>query len=150
MIEAKIDSTDLDQLLKKLSDSPGVVKAARQKAFEDAAPKLKQALDAAIGGTGKVQSWQEQSVGSRGGYAAVRPKKQTYTQTNGKGKRYAVGYVTNAINTGIDSRCPRVRRAISRASGAAGRMCRGCNFMSGLRPRCQPLPRMRRSRWPKH
>ena len=39
-------------------------------------------------------------MGSRGGYAAVRPKAETYTQVNGRGKRYAVSYVTTAINRG--------------------------------------------------
>lgn len=50
-----------------------------------------------IGGTGKVQGWQENYVGSRGGYAAVRPRP-------GKHGKYAVGYVTNAIENGHRTR----------------------------------------------
>ena len=46
-------------------------------------------------------------MGSKGGYAAVRPQKNTYIETKGKQKhfragpkKYAVGYATNAINNG--------------------------------------------------
>ena len=49
-------------------------------------------------GNGEVAGWQDAAVGSGGGYSAVRPKKNTFTQ-NGK-KLYAVGYVTNAIESG--------------------------------------------------
>ena len=35
-----------------------------------------------------------------GGYAAVRPKKKTFTRDGGSGKPYAVGYVTNSIENG--------------------------------------------------
>ena len=38
-------------------------------------------------------------MGSGGGYVAVRPKAETY-QTTKSGKRYAVGYITNAIESG--------------------------------------------------
>lgn len=52
-----------------------------------------------IGGTGKVAGWQAPHMGSGGGYVAVRPRAKTYQTTKG-GKRYAVGYVTNAIEGG--------------------------------------------------
>lgn len=100
MIEASIDAKDLDRLVEKLAKSPKIIQEAKRQAFEEAAPRLKQAVDTAIGGTGKVQSWQGQYVGSKGGYAAVRPKAKTFTKVNGRGKRYAVGLVTNAINSG--------------------------------------------------
>ena len=100
-MEIRIDKSQLEELTKKLERSPEVIAQAKRKAFERAAPKLKQAVDAEIGGRGKVQSWQTVQVGSRGGYAAVRPKKKTWTEaTKKKGNRYAVGYVTNAINNG--------------------------------------------------
>lgn len=38
-------------------------------------------------------------MGSGGGYVAVRAKAKTY-QTTKRGKRYAVGYVTNAVEGG--------------------------------------------------
>lgn len=100
MIEAIIDAKDLDALAELLAKSPEVVQNARRQAMEQAASKLKQTLDAGIGGTGKVRGWQDQTVGSRGGYAAIHPRAKTYTQPSRSGTRYAVGYVTNAVNNG--------------------------------------------------
>lgn len=96
----QIDASALAKLRKKLDRAPNVIEEARREAMESAAPLMKSAVDRAIGGTGKVQSWQGQFVGSKGGYAAVRPLAKTFTEVNGKGKRYAVGQVTNAINSG--------------------------------------------------
>ena len=39
-------------------------------------------------------------MGSKGGYAAVRPKRDVFTEPTPGGHTYAVGYVTNAINSG--------------------------------------------------
>lgn len=69
----------------------------KRAAFEDLGPEILAEVQEEIGGTGKVQDWQEYRVGSRGGYVAVRPMAETYTDDSG---RYAVGYITNAINTG--------------------------------------------------
>ena len=52
-----------------------------------------------IGGKGKVAGWQDIHMGSKGGYVAVRARAKEY-QTTKSGKRYAVGYVTNAIEGG--------------------------------------------------
>ena len=46
-----------------------------------------------------VAGWQAPHMGTKGGYVAVRAKADTY-QTTKSGKRYAVGYVTNAIEGG--------------------------------------------------
>ena len=100
MQQATIDSSDLSRLIEKLEKSPEVLAKAKRQAVEQAAPKLKQLVDKEIGGTGKVRSWQGQYVGSKGGYAAARPKAKTYTEPSKTGKRYAVGAVTNAINRG--------------------------------------------------
>lgn len=100
MIQASLDKSELVRLVEKLEKSPEVIKQAKRQVLEQAAPKLKQLVDAEIGGTGKVRSWQEQYVGSKGGYAAVRPKAKTYTASTSKGKRYAVGAVTSAIESG--------------------------------------------------
>lgn len=51
-------------------------------------------------GNGEVSGWQDAVVGSGGGYAAVRAKKETFTRDGGSGKPYAVGYVTNSIESG--------------------------------------------------
>lgn len=100
MIQSSLDKSELARLVGKLEKSPEVIKQAKRQALEQAAPKLKQLTGAEIGGTGKVQGWQEQYVGSKGGYAAVRPKSKTYTASTSKGKRYAVGAVTRAIESG--------------------------------------------------
>ena len=52
-----------------------------------------------VGGTGKVAGWQAPHMGSGGGYVAVRPKAKVY-QTTKSGHRYAVGYITNAVEGG--------------------------------------------------
>ena len=51
-------------------------------------------------GNGEAAGWQEAVVGSGGGYAAVRPKKETFARDGGSGEPYAVGYVTNSIENG--------------------------------------------------
>ena len=100
MQEIRIDKTELERLIDRLDAAPEVLREARRAAMEAAAPKLKQAVDAQIGGSGKVRGWQGQYVGSKGGYAAVRAKAKTYTEPTKGGNRYAVGYVTNAVNSG--------------------------------------------------
>lgn len=101
MQEAHIDHSELERLVEKLAKSPQVIVQAKRQAFKAAAPKLKAVIDAQIGGSGKVRSWQGAYMGSKGGYAAVRPKAKTYTKPTKKwGYKYAVGYVTNAINSG--------------------------------------------------
>lgn len=122
MQEARIDHADLEQLVEKLAKAPQVLAEAKRQAFQAAAPKLKSAVDAQIGGSGRVRSWQGTYVGSKGGYAAVRPKKKTYIETKGKQrgfragpKKYAVGYVTNAVNYG--HRTPRDAWGFRRQAG---------------------------------
>lgn len=116
-MEITLDASELDELLQKLEQAPEVFQQARREAFEAAAPELKQVLDARIVSTigdsrGKVRSWQDQFVGSEGGYAAVRPKTDTHTEPTKKdGNTYAVGYVTNAINSGHRFPGQGVRRA---------------------------------------
>lgn len=73
MQEAQIDTRELERLIEKLEQSPKVLSEAKRRAFEAAAPKLKALLDQEIGGTGRVRDWQQSYVGSKGGYAAVRP-----------------------------------------------------------------------------
>lgn len=103
----KVDASALGSLLNRLEQAPEALREAKLQAMEAAAPKLKATVDLEIGGSGKVRSWQGSYVGSRGGYAAVRPEKDTFIETKGKQKmfragpkKYVVGYVTNAINRG--------------------------------------------------
>lgn len=100
MLEVNIDASEVTRLAKLLEQSPAVIETAKREAIAAAAPKMKAIVDQAIGGSGKVRSWQGQYVGSKGLYAAVRPRAKTYTEATKGGKRYAVGYVTNAINSG--------------------------------------------------
>lgn len=123
MQDMRIDKSELERLISRLDAAPEILRKAKRKAITVAAPKLKQAVDSQIGGTGKVRSWQSQFVGAKGGYAAVRPQKGTYIETKGKQggfragpKRYAVGYVTNAINSG--HRSPRNTWGYRTSAGA--------------------------------
>ena len=101
MIEVNIDASEVKRLANLLEQSPSVIESAQKEAIAAAAPKMKAIVDQAIGGSGKVRDWQGQYIGSKGLYAAVRPKKDTWTTaTKKKGHEYAVGYVTNAINSG--------------------------------------------------
>ncbi len=126
-MEVNIDASEVKRLAELLEQSPGVIEAAKKEAIAAAAPKLKAAVDQAIGGSGKVRSWQGQSIGSKGLYAAVRPKKDTWTEkTKKKGHQYAVGYVTNAIDSGHRFPAPSGRkhykpRIRSRAMTVKGR-----------------------------
>lgn len=105
MLEAHIDHSELKRLAEKLEKSPKVLKEAKRRAFQSSAPKLKSAVDTQIGGSGRVRDWQGARVGSKGGYAAVSPKARTYAQDHqGRPTKYAVGYVTNAINNGHRTR----------------------------------------------
>lgn len=126
MQEAHIDRSELDRLVGKLAKSPQIIREAKRQAFAAAAPKLRDLVREAIGGSGRVRDWQEAYVGSGGGYAAARPKAKTWAEAKGhqtysnKGpKRHAVGYITNSINSG--HRAPRdkwgYRRSARTVSG---------------------------------
>ena len=54
---------------------------------------------------GRVASWQRAYTGTHGGYVAVRAAADTYIYTK-SGKKYAVGYVTNAVENGHRVRLP--------------------------------------------
>ena len=100
MLEVNIEASEVTRLAKLLEQSPAVIETAKREAIAAAAPKMKAIVDQEISGSGKVRGWQGQYVGSKGLYAAVRPRAKTYTEATKGGKRYAVGYVTNAINSG--------------------------------------------------
>ena len=74
-------------------------KTEKEKALERMGKQALQDVKQNIGGSGKVSGWQEPHMGSGGGYVAVRAKAKTY-QTTKNGNRYAVGYITNAIEGG--------------------------------------------------
>lgn len=86
---------ELEIIARKLEGSCDKLREVRRQALDEAGDKLLGAVRGRIGGTGKVQSWQEKHMGSGGGYTAVRPAAKAY---DGHGN--AVGYVTNAIEGG--------------------------------------------------
>lgn len=97
MPEARIDGLNglIDRLDKVLEDFPQL----RRELLERMGPALREEVLRGLGPSDKVAGWQTAHMGSGGGYVAVRPKANTYQVTQG-GKRYAVGYVTNAIEGG--------------------------------------------------
>lgn len=96
---AEVNTAGLDRLLaswdKLLREFPQM----KQATLEKMGSELLRRVRSEIGGTGKVAGWQAPHMGSGGGYVAVRAKANTY-QTTKSGKRYAVGYVTNAFEGG--------------------------------------------------
>ena len=100
-----VDLSDLDQILERwnalLRDFP----AMKKDVLRELSQRMLASVRSEIPGTGTVRSWQDRYIGSKNGYAAVRPKANTFTTTAG-GKKYAVGYVTNAIENGHKHRRP--------------------------------------------
>lgn len=86
-------------------DFPGM----KRELLEELGKQLLDDVRREIGGSGTVQGWQERYVGSRNGYVANRPKAKTY-KTTARGKKYAVGYVTNAIEGGHKHRRPSAQK----------------------------------------
>lgn len=100
-MEAKLDTHEIERLAERLAKSPKILQSAKKKAFQEAAPKLAQGVVEHLGSSQKVSRWQESYVGSKGGYAAARPKARTYAEDNkGRKTRYRVGYVTGSVNSG--------------------------------------------------
>lgn len=95
-----MQSVTIKDLDKKFNDLLKAIPEARRAMFRELSEELLGDVNRRIGGRGKVQSWQDRFLGSGGGWAAVRPKAKTWTEATRSGKRYAVGYVTNAITSG--------------------------------------------------
>lgn len=90
----QVEYDGLTKLVQAWNASIGTLSYSRKAIHEGLATQLLSQVRQNIGGTGKVQSWQDAYSGSLGGYAAVRAKAKT--SYNG----YAVGAVTNAIENG--------------------------------------------------
>lgn len=102
--EVGIDSGELEKLVSKLDTLEKDFPARRRDFVESVGRKLYQALRSRMGG-GKVAGWQGVFYGSKGGWAAIRPHAKVYQETK-TGKRYAVGYITGAIEGGHKVRDP--------------------------------------------
>ena len=92
---------ELDKAFNKLLDSR---EGLRRKYHEQLADIAKEEVDRGINATvndrnGKVRGWQEKSVGSGGGYAAVRAQK-------GKTGKDSPGAITNYLESGHKIRSP--------------------------------------------
>ena len=77
------------RLNKILDEFPGMRRKFHEEVAKETLTMIKNGF-----GNRKVASWQERHVGTKGGYAAVRPMAKTYYA------KYAVGYITNAITSG--------------------------------------------------
>lgn len=102
MQEVKLFEDRLNELLPKLRE-------VRREALAMAGDEMLGAVRRRIGGSGRVQRWQEKYLGSGGGYTAVRAKGKTYDE-NG----YALGYVTNSLESGHKQQPGRYVPAIQR------------------------------------
>ena len=126
-----IDTRELRELDEKLSDLLKRMPEKRRGLHERLGTEAKALVDSAIGGEGTVQGWQEKHIGSRGGYAAIRPKKG-YVSTK-KGKTYAYGYITNALENGHRTRGPSGTAKRHRLTRAEHVSVSGKHFYSAAR-----------------
>ena len=94
-----VDTREIDRLLESWDRLLKQFPEEKKQALEQMGRDLLANVREKVGGSGKVAGWQEPHMGSGGGYVAVRAKADTY-QTTKHGKRYAVGYITNAIEGG--------------------------------------------------
>lgn len=96
---ATVDTTSLERLVESWDALVQRFPREKRAALEAMGTELLRQVRGEIGGTGKVAGWQVPHMGSGGGYVAVRAKENTYQVTK-SGKRYAVGYITNAFEGG--------------------------------------------------
>lgn len=94
-VDTRVDTRSLAAVVRRLEGLAEDIPMEKRAMYRKIGNALLAALRRRIGGTGKVQSWQERYVGSGGGYAAVRPKAKTYAKDG-----YPVGYITNSIENG--------------------------------------------------
>ena len=86
----------------------------RRKYHEEVAKETQDLVKGGFG-NGKVASWQEKHVGSKGGYSAVRPMAKTYYAN------YAVGYITNSVTSGHRTRPASPKRHRPRTNYVSGK-----------------------------
>ena len=95
----------LDLLREDFQKLAGELPEMRREIHEELAGQMRGEVEEALArkagsSTGKVAGWQEGYVGTKGGYAAVRPRAKTSY------RGYAVGQITNAIENGHAIRRP--------------------------------------------
>ena len=104
-VRAEVNTASLDRLLESWDKLLREFPQMKQATLEKMGSELLRRVRGEIGGTGKVAGWQVPHMGGGGGYVAVRAKENTYQVTK-SGKRYAVGYITNAFEGGHKIRKP--------------------------------------------
>lgn len=102
----EISFDDVEKVTERFSAVLQAFPDGRRQAAEQIAAALLGNVRGHIGGAGKVKSWQESSVGSKGGYAAVRPASGSAEDDRGRPTRHSKGYVTGAIDRGHRTRGP--------------------------------------------
>lgn len=100
----EIDLEQLDSLEKLLTDALNALPKERRAFHQQMERELRNLVDASINAVvhdegGKIKGYQETQVGSGGGYAAIRPKKQP-------GGDNGAGAVTNYLENGHNIRRP--------------------------------------------
>ena len=95
----------LEHLRKDLEELSEELPEMRREIHEELAVQMRGEVEEALArragsSTGTVAGWQEGYVGTKGGYAAVRPRAKTSY------RGYAVGQITNAIENGHAIRRP--------------------------------------------
>lgn len=100
-----LDHSELDRLCRWYEDALKCIPEAKQRALRAAAEAVKQELDRQIAtrlddSRGKVRTWQQVTMGSRGGYSRVGPTKQEVTNQYGKRYGYNATQVTGYLERG--------------------------------------------------
>ncbi len=107
-----IEGKAFRDLLRRIEEAGETFPDVRREMFERIAQELPELVNAKIAAANPpirgttVQSWQENPgrVGSKGGYAAIAPRRNTYKVQGSR--QYAVGYLTNALVSGAKTRMP--------------------------------------------
>ena len=109
-----INLNGIEKISEKFNELLEKFPEMRRKYHEEVAKETQNLVKGGFG-NGKVASWQEKHVGSRGGYAAVRPKANTFYAN------YAAGQITNAIDSGHRTRPASQKRHRPRANYVSGK-----------------------------
>lgn len=97
---ADVDFSEFADRMETVLDAVRMTRDIKRDILDRAGVQLLGTVQGHIGGTGKMQSWQDVRRGSGGGYAAVSPRPKTFA--NG----YRVGQITEAIERGHRIRSP--------------------------------------------
>lgn len=124
----QMDIRELERMDQELAQAMGQTPEIKREALAELGRQLLAGVKARIGGTGKVQRWQHVHLGSGGGYVAIHAAENTKDEYG-----RAVGYITNAIESGHKIRPPsgRAKRytpRIHKAKVPAKRMYAGTDM----------------------